>query len=152
MVTSQQFHARSIFFARADDQARRLKRIHLESAITVDDIEREVHIPEKYFGPIEHLGQDFSHTSLRTKVGAQDLIKATMTAHASLNRRKEVCRDDLGFVIAIRPYLTNPFSPYEGKIVKYRAQGHSIREIGRKIGKLNYNQQIQRVIRKAELK
>ena len=60
--------------------------------------------------------------------------------------------DDVKLILMVRPYLVNPMSPYEGLIVKYRAQGLSIRETANKIGKTNYNKQIQRVIKKAELR
>jgi hypothetical protein len=75
-----------------------------------------------------------------------------MRAHAALNKRKEVCMADVKLVLMVRPYLVNPMSPFEGLIVKYRAQGLSLRAIAEKIGKRNYNRQIQRVIKKAELR
>jgi hypothetical protein len=120
--------------------------------IGIEDISKCVEIPPKYIPLIRQLAKDFSYASLSSPVSSQDLIKATLRAHASLNRRNEVCMDDLRFVLMLRPYLTNPFSPYDGLIVKYRAQGFSIREIARKIGKSKYNRQIQRVLRKAELR
>ena len=128
------------------------KRMSYDDTISIDDIETHTQIPKKYYGTIEHLARDFSYASLKSRIGCQDLIKATLAAHAALNKRREVCRDDLQFVEMIQRYLVDPFSPYEGRIVKYRAEGLSFREIARKIGKPNYLQQIQRVIKKAELR
>jgi hypothetical protein len=124
---------------------------HIDT-IKVEDISKQVEIPSRYIQVIRHLAKGFSIASLTSPVSSQDLIKATLRAHASLNERKEVCMDDLRFILMIQPYLVNPFSPHQGQIVEYRLQGFSIREIGRKIGKSNYNQQIQRVINKAKLR
>lgn len=128
------------------------KNIHFDKPITVDDIETEVELPPEYFVVIEHLAKEFSFDSLNSPVSCQDLIKATLRAHAALNKRRQVCVDDLVFVKKIQPYLTNPFSPHEGKIVRLRAKGLSIAEICKAIHKGNYQQQVQRVIRKAELR
>lgn len=128
------------------------KRMRYGGKITVDDIINDVEIQARYLPLIRHLAQEFSYASLTSPIGCQDLIKGTLRAHASLNKRKQVCIDDVRFVLMIRRYLKNPFSPYEGKIVKYAAQGLSLREIALEIGKPNYIQQIQRVIRKAQLR
>jgi hypothetical protein len=128
------------------------KTMRYSGKITIADISRKVEIPSKYLPMIKVLAREFSYASLTSPVSCQDLIKGTLRAHAALNKRSQVYNDDLRFVMMIRPYLVNPFSPYEGKIVKYAAQGLSVREIARKIGKPNYIQQIQRVIKKAELR
>ena len=123
-----------------------------DEKIGIEDISKCVEIPSKYFSLIRHFAKDFSYASLSSPVSSQDLIKATLRAHASLNTRDEVCMDDLRFVLMLRPYLTNPFSPYEGKIVRLRAQGLSFGKIEKELGKVNYIQQIQRVVKKAELR
>jgi hypothetical protein len=94
-----------------------------DEKIGIEDISKCVEIPSKCISLIRHFAKDFSYASLSSPVSSQDLIKATLRAHASLNKRDKVCMDDLRFVLMLRPYLTNPFSPYEGKIVRLRAQG-----------------------------
>jgi hypothetical protein len=128
------------------------RKIHFDRKITVDDIATSVEISSKFLSLIKHIAREFSYTSLISPTGMQDTIKGTIRAHASLNKRSQVCSDDLKFLFAIQPYLTNPFSPYEGLVVKYRAQGLSYREIERKIGKRNYVKQISLVVKKAELR
>ena len=130
----------------------RAKRMHFDGYITVDDIETDVKIQRKYFKLIQYLAQEFSYLSLRSFIGCQDLIKGTLKAHASLNKRKEICTDDIRFLMMIKDYLVNPFSPYEGRIVKYASQGFSVRDICRKLGKPTYLRQVQRVIDKAKLR
>jgi hypothetical protein len=125
---------------------------HYPERITVDDIEKDVDIPQKFFEPIKKIAKDYAYLSMRTFVGVQDLIKGTMKAHASLNKRKEVCTDDLQFVLMLKPYLVNPFNP-EGMIVKLRAQGLSFDKICLKIGRTpNYRQQVERVLEKAKIR
>ena len=128
------------------------KKIEYGKIINVKDIALKVEIPRKYLLIVKHLAKEFSYLSLNSQVGCQDIIKAVLRAHASLNKRSQVCMDDVRFVLRIKPYLVNPFSPFEGLIVKYRAKGLSISQIEQKIGKSNYRQQIQRVIKKAELR
>jgi hypothetical protein len=128
------------------------KRMHYGQVIYVEDIENKVEIPSKYLPIVKNLARDFSYASLCSPIGCQDLIKGTMRAHASLNRRSQACSDDLRFVVMTRKYWVNPFSPWERLIVKYRAQGLSVRQIVRKIGKRNYDTQVRRVIEKAELR
>jgi len=131
----------------------RFRKMRFKKLITVDDIETDVEIQKKYFNVIRYLAQEFSYLSLKTFVGCQDLIKGTLRAHASLNGRDHICRDDIEFVAMVKEYLVNPFSPYEGRIVKYRAQGFSYRDICKKLGKSSsYIGQIQRVVKKAELR
>jgi len=129
------------------------RKMRFEELITVDDIETDVVIRKKYFNVIRHLAQEFSYLSLKTFIGCQDLIKGTLKAHASMNDRDHICRDDIEFVEMVKEYLVNPFSPYEGRIVKYRAQGFSYRDICKKLGKSgSYLGQVQRVVKKAELR
>jgi len=128
------------------------KSIHFGKVIGVSDIATEVQIPPEYLMFIEHLAKEFSYASLNSPISCQDLIKATMRAHAALNKRSQVCVDDLVFVKRIQPYLMNPFSPFDGRIVRLRAQGFSIDEICKAIGKGNYRRHVQRVIKKAELR
>jgi hypothetical protein len=124
----------------------------LNQKIRVADIETNVSIPQEYRLIIQHLAQEFSYDSLNSPVSCKDLIKATMLAHAAINKRNTVCIDDLVFVKRIQPYLTNVFSPYEGKIVRLSAQGLSLRQICQEIGKGNYQQQVQRVLKLARLR
>jgi hypothetical protein len=128
------------------------KNTRFGKIITVDDIVTKVEIPPEYFRIMPHLAQEFSYDTLTSPVACQDLIKATLRAHAALNKRNRVCVDDLVFVKKIQPYLVNPFSPHEGQIVRLRVQGLSIGQICKEIGKGNYQQHVQRVIRKAELR
>lgn len=130
----------------------RARKLHFEDCITVDDIETDARIQRKYYKLIQYLAEEFSYLSLRSFVGCQDLIKATLLAHASLNKRQEVCKDDLKFLMMIKEYLVNPFSPFEGKIVKYASEGFSYRDICKKLGKPNYIRQVQRVVEKAKLR
>ena len=130
----------------------RASRMHFESSIGVHDIETQVTIPRKYFDIIGHMAKEFSYLSLRTFIGSQDIIKAMLMSHAALNQRDSVRADDIRFVEMMQDYLVNPFSPYDGWIVKYAAQGFSIRDICKKIDKPNYNQQIQRILKKARLR
>jgi len=134
------------------DREERSAKTQFGEKITQDDIETDVRIPKKYYQTIRYLAQDFSYMSLKTFIGCRDIIKATLKAHASLNHRDEVCRDDLEFIRMIKDYLVNPFSPYEGKVDKYRAEGFSIRDICKKIDRPNYIKQVQRVVQKAELR
>ncbi len=127
------------------------REIKWHKKITLADIETKLRIPSEYFPFIEHLSKEYSYDSLKSPISCKDLIIATLNAHAALNKRNEVCIDDFVLIKRIQPYLVNPFSPYEGKIVRLRAQGLSMNEIGKAIHKGNYIQQIQRVIKKAEL-
>jgi len=134
------------------EKEERTKGMRFRRVITEDDIETEVEIPRKYYDIIKYLAEDFSYLSLRTFIGCQDLIKGTLKAHASLNQRNCICQDDIDFLRMIKDYLINPFSPYEGKIIRLRAHGFSYRDICKVIGKPNYLQQVQRVCQKAELR
>lgn len=123
--------------------------------ITIDDIETNLNpIPKRYLKWIKIKANEFSYLSLRTFVGCQDLIKALARAHAALNQRKEVCIDDFAFVSMVKPYLIDPFNPYEGQIVELWAESNlNSREICRAIGKTeNYHTQVERVIEKARLR
>lgn len=130
------------------------RKIHFEGKITPDEIETNVEeIPHKYLELVQHEAREFSYLSLKGFIGCQDLIKGTVRAHASLNRRKEICDDDFNFVLLTKGYLTNPFSPHEGKIVKYASQGLSYRDICKKIGKpASYVRQVQSVVGKARIR
>ena len=129
-----------------------LDEMNSDHPIRAEDIETNVKISQEYRIFIDHLAKEFSYDSLNSSIGCKDLIEATMRAHAALNKRRQVCVDDLVFVKRIQPYLTNPFSPHGGKIVRLRAKGLSIDEICKAIHKSNYRQQVQRVIKKAELR
>jgi hypothetical protein len=130
------------------------KNIHFGDKITVDDIENNVQeIPQKYLDLIQCQAREFSYLSLRGFIGCQDLIKGIVRAHASLNKRQEVCDDDFKFLSMMKDYLTNPFSPYEGKIVTYASQGQSYRSICRSIGKpASYVRQVYAVVQKARIR
>ena len=134
------------------EKEERSKRMHFGRKITEDNIETDVHIPKNYFCHIRYLAQEFSYKSLRTVVGCQDIIKAVLMAHASLNKRKLVCHDDVKFLHLLKDYLIDPFSPHEGRIVKLRSQGYSISDICKILDKPNYRYQVQTVIRKATLR
>ena len=128
-------------------------KMRFTPTITIDDIETDIQeIPSHYLKLIRIHAREFSYLSMRSFVGCQDTIKAIMRAHAALNKRNYVCEDDLYVVTLIKPYLINPFSRCEGQIVKLRAQGLSYREIEEKIGKRNYLRQIQRVVKKAQIR
>jgi hypothetical protein len=119
----------------------------------IDDIETDIQeIPSRYLELIKIEARKLSYLTMRSFVSCEDIIKAIMRAHAALNKRNYVCEDDLYIVTLIEPYLINPFSRYEGQIVKLRAQGLSYREIQEKIGKKNYLRQIQRVVKKAQIR
>jgi hypothetical protein len=128
------------------------KDVHFDKQICTSDITTRVNIPQKYFPVINKLATAYSYASLSTLVSQQDIIKALVRANAALNRRSAVCSDDLLLAMKVRPYLQNPFSPYEGRIVELRAQGLSYSQIQKRIGKKNYNRQIQRVIADAKLR
>lgn len=131
----------------------RTRKMRFKPTITIDDIETDIQkIPRHYLKLIKSQAREFSYLSLRSFIGCQDLIKGVVRAHASLNNRQEVCTDDFALVSMIKGYLVNPFSPYEGKIVKYRAQGLSYRDICKKIGKPNYIHQVQAVVKKAQIR
>jgi hypothetical protein len=135
------------------EKEQRTKHVKFESTITIDDIETDIQeIPSHFLKLIEIQAREFSYLSVRSFVGCQDIIKAIMRAHAALNKRKQLCTDDLYVVTLIKPYLTNPFSLYEGQIVKLRSQGLSYREIQEKIGKKNYLRQIEKVVKKAQIR
>jgi hypothetical protein len=101
---------------------------------------------------IQHLAQEYSYDSLTSPVACKDLINATMRAHAALNKRGQVCIDDLVFVARIQPYLTNPFSQYDGEIIRLRAKGLGVKQICKEIRKVNYDHHVHIVIKKAELR
>jgi hypothetical protein len=128
------------------------KGMHFGKLIRIDDISTRVEIGSDYLSIVPHIAQQFSFDSLTSPVACQDLINAAMCSHASLNKRHDLCIDDLVFVKRIQPFLVNLFSPYEGKIVRFRAKGLGIEQICKAIHKGNYGQQVQRVIKKAELR
>lgn len=130
------------------------KKMHFKHKITLDDIETNVRkISRPYLKLIQNQAREFSCLSIRGFIGCQDLIKGVVRAHASLNKRQEVCDDDFEFSLMIKDYLTNPFSPYEGQIVKYASQGLSYRSICRKIGKPpSYIKQVHSVVNKARIR
>jgi len=121
--------------------------------ITLEDIETEIkYIPPHFLKLIKLQAREISYLTLRSYIGCQDLIKGLVRAHASLNNRNRVCSDDFALVSLIKTYLIDPFNPHEGRIVKLRAEGFSYREIEKMIGKKNYLHQIQRIVRKAQLR
>jgi hypothetical protein len=130
------------------------KKIHFEDKITLDDIETNLkEILQKYLDLIQCQAREFSYLSLRGFIGCQDLIKGIVRAHASLNKRQEVCDDDFKFLSMMKGYLINPFSPYEGKIVTYAAEGQSYRSICKNIGKpASYVRQVYDVVQKARIR
>jgi len=135
------------------EKSQRTMKMTFGSRITLDDIETNIQaIPKHYLKLIEILAKEFSYLSLRSYVGCQDLIKGLVRAHAALNNRDEVCSDDFALVSLIKGYLIDPFNPHEGRIVKLIAEGVSYREIERMIGKKNYLRQIQRIVRKAQIR
>lgn len=135
------------------EKEQRTMNVTFNRTITMDDIETNIQeIPSHYLKLIKIQAREFSHLSMRSFVGCQDIIKALVRAHAALNKRKGLCTDDFYIVSLIKPYLTNPFSPYEGQIVKLRAQGFSYRDIQNAIGKPNYLRQIQRVVKRAQIR
>ena len=97
------------------EKEERTKSMRFREFITEDDIETEVEIQRKYYDIIRYLSEDFSYLSLRTFIGCQDLIKGTLKAHASLNQRNYICRDDIEFLRMMKDYLINPFSPVRRK-------------------------------------
>lgn len=129
------------------------RKMRFKPTITINDIETDIEeIPRHYLKLIKIQAREFSCLSLRSFIACQDLIKGTVRAHASLNNRKGFCTDDFALVPMIKGYLINPFSPYEGQIVKYSAQGLSYRGICKKIGKPNYIHQVQSVVKKAQIR
>jgi hypothetical protein len=120
--------------------------------IGVGTIEKHVTVPQNYLRIVQHIAQEFSYDSLTSPLACQDLTKATLRAHAALNRRSEVCIDDLVVVMQTQPFLKNPFSPYEGQIVRLSAKGLSTGEICKALHKGNYKGQVQKTIMKAKLR
>ena len=129
-------------------------KIHYNGKITLADIELKINrIPSEYLETIQHQAREFSYLSLKGYIGCQDTIKGILRAHAALNKRHDICNDDLMLLSMIKPHLTNPFSPNEGKIVKYAAQGLSYRNICALIGKdKNYVRYVYSVVEKARLR
>jgi hypothetical protein len=118
-----------------------------------EDIEKDVSLPKHYLPIIRHLAQEFAYASLNSTIGCQDLIKATLLAHASINKRKIVCPDDFQFVTSIRSYLSDPFNPLQEFILRYYTQGLSIPRICEALGKNpQYGTQVRRVVEKAQLR
>jgi hypothetical protein len=135
------------------EKSQKTTKTKFETPITVDDIETNIKpIPQYYLKWIKIQAREFSYLSLRSYVGCQDLIKGLVQAHAALNQRSEICTDDFALLSLVKPYLIDPFSPYEGQVVKLRASGLSYREIQERIGKNNYLRQIQRVVSKATIR
>jgi hypothetical protein len=130
------------------------QRMRFEDKITLDDIETNVEsIPHKYLKLIQREARDFSYLSLKGFVGCQDIIKGLMRTHASLNKRRGTCDDDLDLLSMAKNYLANPFSPYDGKIVKYASQGVSYRTICKNIGKPeSYVKQVRSVVERARIR
>lgn len=129
------------------------KKIRFKHKITVDDIETNVkEIPSKYTKLIQYQAKELSYISLKGFMGCKDLIQGTLRAHAALNNRQEVCDDDFEFLSLIKDFLTNPYCPYDGEIVKYAAQGLSYREICRKIGKPNHINYVYSLVQKARIR
>jgi hypothetical protein len=60
--------------------------------IRVDNISKRVKISSAYIALVRHVALGFSYASLTSPIASQDLIKATLRAHASLNKRDKVCR------------------------------------------------------------
>ena len=134
-------------------KADKTKNLRYDEKITINDICTNVTIPEKYYNRIRRYARRFSYPTLKTQIGCQDLVIATLLAHASLNNRSKVCNDDFVFLRMIEPYLTNPFSPNNGKILEYYDQGLSYRQICRKLGKKkSYVGQVQDVLKIANLR
>lgn len=134
--------------------AEKSKPPRLESKIGINDIETHIEdFPSKYLKSIQDEAREFSYLSLKSYIGCQDLIKGTLRAHASLNKRQAVCSDDFKFLLMIKKHLVDPFNPYEGTVVKYRAMGMSYREICRRIGKSkNYVKQVDSFVKKAQIR
>jgi hypothetical protein len=128
------------------------KNLKYNGIIKPEDISSSVEIQPPYPKLVQKLAKDISYDMLNSPIGCSDLIRATMMANATLNKRTTLCADDLNLIHKIRPYLINPFSPYDGRIVRLRSMGLSIDEISKEIGKGNYRRQIERVIEKAKLR
>lgn len=135
------------------EKQEKTRKMRFKPTITIDDIETDIEkIPRHYLKLIKIQARELSLLSLRSFIGCQDLIKGAVRAHASLNNRKGFCTDDFALISMMKGYLVNPFSPYEGQIVKYSAQGLSYRDICNKIGKPNYIHQVQSVVKKAQIR
>lgn len=135
------------------EKEQKTKKMNFKRTITLDDIETDIQeIPSHYLKLIKIQARDFSYLSMRSFIGSQDIIKALVRAHAALNKRKQLCTDDFYVVSLIKPYLINPFLPYEGLVVKLRAQGLSYRQIQKQIGSNIKIRQIQRILKKARIR
>ena len=124
------------------------EQIKFSPKITVNDIETEIKpIPSHLLKLIKLEARKLSYLMLRSFISAQDLMKGTVRAHASLNNRKNVCSDDFYFLFLIKPYFVNPFNLDEIRIIQLRAKGMGYGAICKAIGwSNNCRQQVKRII------
>jgi len=122
--------------------------------ISYDDIETRIkEIPHHFLRLINIRAREFSHLSMRSFVGTQDIIKSLLRSHAALNQRKRVCFDDFYFLSLIKPYLVDPFNPTESRIIQLRGQGMGYTKICEEIKwPSTCRQQVKRIILKAKMR
>ena len=74
-----------------------------------------------------------------------------ITSHLALNERDEIVSDDLKPLRMLEPYLINPFTPNQHRIIQLARQGKSQKDICLILGRdpEEYRPYVSRVIRKA---
>lgn len=84
---------------------------------------------DEYKQQIKLLIGDFSTLSGRAWLRQADAAEALVKAHAILNDRFYICRDDIELLKLAREYLSNPASPNRSKIIMYALQDRSVKDI-----------------------
>ncbi len=132
----------------------RARNVTFNNIIRLRDIETDLkEIPSRFLKLIKIRAWEFSHLSVRSYVGSQDIMKAFVRAHAALNNRKYVCLDDFYVLSLLKQYLIDPFNPSESMIIRLRAKGIGYGEICQKIGwPTTCRQQVKRIIKRAEMR
>ncbi len=97
---------------------------------------------------------EFAVLAGKSFFGTDDQLKSLVAAHACLNGREEVCRDDIEFLYSLKSYFNNPFAPNEHKIIQFKKEGRSQKDICLLLNKDpdKYQPYVSLVIRKAKLR
>lgn len=106
---------------------------------------------QKYREKIRFFSKEYSMMQIKSISGSRDQIQALMKSHCILNNRNYICDDDIQLIENVKPYLENPLSPYNYKIIQLHEQGAKTSQIAAELGKnpKSYKKHIYQVLNKA---
>jgi hypothetical protein len=135
-----------------EDEARRAA-IRFNQKIHVDLKSKDINT-ENYNRVINEYGERWSALAGSPINRITDQVKALARAHAALNGRDEICRDDIWLLRVTESYVSNPFRSSAAKIRELHQQGRSVKDICLLLDKDpdSYKTTVSKVLSEAKMK